>query len=412
MLILSTASLADAAAPAIQVVTSFSTATGGFPTGRLVADGTGNLYGTTTGGGTNNGGTIYRLNAANNYAATALASFPASSYAYAGLAIDPAGVLYGTTNRGGTDAAGTFYRADPANNYAINTLGSFTYSTDGGFPYYAMYRDGAGNLYGTTSRGGPVSGPTGRGTIYKLDAANDYQLSVINDLATSASAFPQSGVIADAAGNFYGVCGGGINTAGSVYKLDKANNYALTNLHAFDGATDGRQPIGNLVADGAGNLFGVTTDIGTAAGHGTAFKLDASNNYALTTIATFPSFPGTPSEGMIMDGAGNLYGVTDGGTSSDPGSVFKLDASNNYALSTLATFVNGTGLPRHPQAPLFATSDGRLFGTTVNGGANNLGTFFEVTNSGFVPVVPEPSAAAVTLLAAAATTAALRRRHR
>src|SRR2546427_332309 len=111
----------------------------------------------------------------------------------------------------------------------------------------------------------------------------------------------------------------------------RAQNYEV--LHSF-ATSDGTNPYVQLIADSAGNLYG-TTQFGGASGVGTVFKLDAGNGYALTTLHSFDGSDGAfPTAGLLADSAGNLYGTTQYDGASGFGTVFKLDASNGYALTT------------------------------------------------------------------------------
>src|SRR5262249_44463336 len=146
---------------------------------------------------------------------------------------------------------------------------------DGSFPIAALILDSAGNLYGTTSFGGAGA----YGTVFKLDAANSYALTTLHSFGGPDGSYPAAPVIADAAGNLFGTTNsGGPPAYGTVFKLDSANNYALTPLHGFDGS-DGANPHAAVKTDAAGNLYGTTTgDFGYGAGdaYGTVFKLDAA----------------------------------------------------------------------------------------------------------------------------------------
>ena len=171
----------------------------------------------------------------------------------------------------------------------------------------------------------------------------------------------------DPAGNLYGSAGGPPPSLyGIVYKLDAANNYALSILHAFSG-TDGAGPQA-LIADSSGNLYGTTSDYGIGAG--TVFMLDASNNYALTTVHRFTPASGFevgapegawPVGGLATDASGNLYGMTTRGGTSNYGVIYKLDASHGYALSVLANFAHTSAA--NSGAALIADPYGNLLGT-------------------------------------------------
>ena len=163
----------------------------------------------------------------------------------------------------------------------------------------------------------------------------------------------------------------------------------------------GESPSGGLIADASGNLYG-TTGLGGANGYGTVFKLAAGTNQ-LTTLASFTSANGArPPGSPIADAAGDLYGTTLGGGANDLGTVFRLAAGTNQ-LTTLATFDAATGYI--PDDGLTVDTAGNLYGITTQGALNNHGSVFELTNTGFV--VPEP--ASLSLVAIGGTM--LRRRR-
>jgi uncharacterized repeat protein (TIGR03803 family) len=295
---------------------SFDTTTGSSPSSKLLVDSAGNLYGTTE-GGIGGQGTVFKMTAANNYAISTLASFNGLNGAQpnGGLIADAAGNLYGTTIYGGANSVGTAYKLDASNNYALTTLATLTFNGPNE-PYTGLIADAAGNLYGTT-------GGDGFGTVYKLTASNSYALSTLVHFNGTNGNLPFSGLIADAVGNLYGTTvGGGPSNHGTVFMLNAANNYALTTLAFFDG-TNGAKP-GELAFDAAGNLYGTTADSGPNNGdQGTVFKLDASNHFALSTLVIFHNTTsatiGVIPRGLIADAAGNLYGTTEGGGAKSEG---------------------------------------------------------------------------------------------
>ena len=228
-----------------------------------------------------------------------------------------------------------------------------------------LVADGFGNLYGTTSSGGS----SGMGTVFKLDAANAYALTTLHDFTGLDGADPEAAVVADASGNLYGTtAAGGVFGHGTVFKLDAKNGYTVTTLHDFGGA-DGDTPVAAVVADTSGNLYG-TTSAGGSSGMGTVFKLDAANAYALTTLHGFGGPDGNdPAAAVLVDVSGNLDGTTVNGGSMDYGTAFKLDAANAYALTTLHSFSGPDG--KYPYAALVADAAGNLYGTTF--GQHDLG---------------------------------------
>ena len=248
---------------------------GGEPSGGVVADGAGNVYGTTVFSAQHNGGGVFKVNRAGQ--ARVLYSFtgkPDGASPRAGVIRDAAGNLYGTTYGGGAFSCGSVFKLDAAGNETV--LHSFRRNAqDGGFPLSGLIRDAAGNLYGTTYQGGPHD----NGTVFKLDTAgNETILHNFWLLETNNGAYPGGSLLMDAAGNLYGTTeiggflGGG---AGTVFKIDTAGNFTL--LHQFTGGAGGATPVATLIMDAEGNLYGVTLFGGTGTpcseGCGTVFKL-------------------------------------------------------------------------------------------------------------------------------------------
>jgi uncharacterized repeat protein (TIGR03803 family) len=411
MLVLSACTTCLGAAPQLQTIASFNNTNGSGPDGDLLRDSAGNLYGTTSYGGTSGQGTVFKLTSANNYAISTLANLNGTTgyEPHSGLVADPAGNLYGVTSMSGSgNPFGVVYKLTAANNYAISTVANLNINAVGGYPWAPLMRDAAGNLYGATS----YSGPSGRGAAFRVAAA-DNAVTAVNTFAAATSPFPGGGLVADSTGRLYGTLNGGASTPGEVYRLDPANNFALTTLHAFSSSVNGpgpSGPSGNLVIDpDTGDVFG-TSEVGGAFGRGAAFMLDASNGYAMTTIASFANPFSRPSSGVIRDALGNLYGTSDSLVSGGKGGVWKLDAANDYAFVPLATFDGTNGA--HPYAGLIADPEGVLYGATRLGGAFGHGTVFRITGSGFATVVPEPAGGVAMLAALSAATSRQRRRSR
>jgi uncharacterized repeat protein (TIGR03803 family) len=378
-------------------------ADGGGPYSGVILDAEGNLYGTTTGGGASNLGTVYKVDATGHE--TVLHSFTGLDgfLPYAGLARDAEGNLYGTTYMGGPGAEGVVYKLDPAGQLTV--LFSFTDHADGGNPYSGVILDSAGNLYGTTRYGGSGYGYAGYGLVYKLNPAG--QETVLYTFTGSADGgWPQSGVILDSAGNLYGTTyWGGPSDVGVVYKLDSSGNetvlYNFVNygqpvagvildsqgnlygttawgyhgavvyeldtagharvVHQFSGS-DGIELYAGVIRDPAGNLYG-TTAFGGPAG-GVVYKLDPAGDE--TVLYTFPAPTDgmNPSSGVIQDSAGNLYGTTGGGGIFGDGIVYELDSGGNETV--LFTFGGGIG-GGFPQG-VIRDPLGNLYGTAHSGG--------------------------------------------
>jgi uncharacterized repeat protein (TIGR03803 family) len=327
---------------------------GVWPTAGVVFDAAGNLFGTAQFGGTGQCGllgcgVVFELSPAGDGSWTERIihqfSGPDGFQAHAGVILDAGGNLYGTTANGGLYSQGTVYELSPGANHhwTYHMLHDFTGLSDGGVPYGGVILDGTGNLYGMASQGGgssanckygcgvvfAINAPKGgarSGTVLHYFARND-DGSVNN----SDGWYPQGGLIFDEAGNLYGSASeGGINHSGVVFELSPAGSgkWSETLLHTFNGSgADGSGPSGNLIFDASGNLYGVTISGGTQ-GEGTAFELTpGTSQWTETTLHSFSEngLDGSnPATTLLFDAAGNLYGTTSRGGSSDEGAVFEI----------------------------------------------------------------------------------------
>jgi uncharacterized repeat protein (TIGR03803 family) len=349
-------------------------ADGATPSAALVLDAAGNLYGTTLEGGASNLGTVFKVDTTGKE--TVLYTFTGGDDAArpAGpLIFDRAGNLYGTTVLGGASNLGTVFKLDTSGKETV--LYSFAGGADGASPSGPLALDGSGNLYGTTSYGGPSDG----GTVFKLDGTGTETVLYTFMGSQDPAGENPSGVVRDAAGNLYGTttAGGGLPFAcrpigcGAAFMLDTAGKMKV--LYVFTGE-DSAGP-SDLVLDATGNLYGASYS-GDVSNRGGVFKLDPLTG-KLTILYTFTggNDGGSPND-VIFDRAGNLYGTTLLGGASNLGTVFKLDTSGKETV--LYSFAGGTD-GKAARAGLVLDTAGNLYGTTAYGGALNFGTVFKLT---------------------------------
>jgi uncharacterized repeat protein (TIGR03803 family) len=390
----------------LTTLVSFSGAGQGYaPYGGLLLDAAGDLYGTTKSGAAN-AGTVFELGVSNYTSPTTLFAFNGSNgnSPQSTLIADAAGNLYGTTKTGGAPGDGTVFELSGSIHQTLTTLATFN-GSNGMDPVASLVFDPAGNLYGTTTVGGALNG----GTVFELSGVNHKTLTTLttfNASAGSPGSSPYGGITIDAAGNLIGTTysgGNPNNGAGAIFELSGTSHQTLTFLHNFN-TSDGSSPYASLTADSNGNLYGTTLSGGPNF-DGTIFELTGTNHQTFTTIYSFngsnPSYPASP---LLIDAAGNLYGTTEYGGDNGDGSVFELSA-NHQSLTTLVSFDYSTN-GYDPSDGLVADAQGDLFGTTNAGGPNGVGTVFELTGTGFV--VPEPTS--LSLLAVGGI-ALLRRRR-
>ena len=283
---------------------SFDPATiGGAPSGGLAPDGQGNLYGTTTTGGPNGNGSVFRLSPGG--ALDTLAPFTTPDQPAGQIALDTQGDIFGTTQQGGANNAGYLFETNTQTG-TITDLADFDGTTLGGQPNGGVITDSQGNLFGTTQSGGA----NGFGTLFEYQASTSTLMTLASFSFATTGYAPSGPLLEDQAGNLYGVAqGGGQYYSGVVFEYVAATQ-SLEAIYSFTGGNDGASPIGGVIMDARGNLFGATQS-GGRYGHGTAYELSADRQ----TLVTLASFQGdgaanrAPSTGLVADAQGNLYGV-------------------------------------------------------------------------------------------------------
>jgi uncharacterized repeat protein (TIGR03803 family) len=300
------------------------------------------------------------------------------------------GNLYATTTYGGPYTEGTVYRITPQGTLTtIHVFCSQFYAPDGCQPYAGLVQARDGNLYGTTEGGGTDASPSAGGTIFKITPQGTLKpLHEFCSLANCADgASPWAGLIQATNGNFYGVTiGGGAHNQGSIFGITSAG--VLTTLHSFCAQTNCADGFGSdsaLLQATDGNLYG-TTAFGGAHGKGEVFKLTLSGTfqvlYSFCAQANC-SDGATPSAALIQASDGNFYGTSlAGGNSSNAGTVFKITPQG--VLTTVYNFCSLASCAdgSGPCAALVQATDGNFYGTTDSGGTYNRGTLFQITPAG------------------------------
>jgi hypothetical protein len=306
---------------------------GGGPWGGLIFDAAGNLYGTTEGGGgPYKYGTVFELTqGSEGWKETILHRFGFNKYGccpQSTLVMDNAGNLFGT--------AGPAFELSPgADGWKETVLHNFTGQHGDGFgAYTGVIMDAAGNLYGETAGGGTSKGCGGGcGTVYELQPTSDgWKEHILHDFDTGGDnmAFPEGPLMLDKAGNLYGTAGGGTYADGAVYKLTLQSDgrWKSTIIHSFTGGANGQSVGGGVVMDQAGNLYGTTIAGGSPNCQcGIAYKLTpvAGDKWSFKVLHTFVGTDGAQPVGeLILDGKGNLYGNTITGGTGGYGVSFEL----------------------------------------------------------------------------------------
>jgi uncharacterized repeat protein (TIGR03803 family) len=308
----------------------------------LVQATNGNLYGTTdapskAGSGATRG-TVFEITPSGSL--TTLYDFCSQSgctdgsLPYAGLVQATNGNLYGTTSSGGANGYGTVFKISPSG--TLTTLYSFCSTsgcTDGESPYAGLVQATNGNLYGTTSYGGANN----LGTVFRITPSGNLTTLHSFDGNTDGS-YPYAGLVQATNGNLYGTTNSyGAHGDGTVFKISLSGT--LTTLYSFcskSGCTDGESPYGGLVQATDGNFYGTTSSGGANVYYGTVFKITPSGT--LTTLHSFDSSDGAnPYAGLVQATNGNFYGTTSSGGANYDGTVFSLSVRLGPFVETLPT---------------------------------------------------------------------------
>ena len=378
--LLAAMAVSSAHASTLKIVHNFTGASdGGNPVDGFVMSQTGMLYGTAPSGGDTGHGVVFRVTGKGTE--TVLHTFAGGTDGAApngGVIIDASNTLFGTTTAGGASGSGTVFEVKGTKE---TVLYSFAGGADGADPQAGLVMDSAGNLYGTTAQGGA----SGNGTVFELVAPTKRgrkwkELVLYSFGAGSDGAVPVSRVNFDTAGNLYGTTSlGGANGYGTIFRLTPGAAWTESVLHSFQNADDGAYPYAGMVSDAAGNLYGAATQ-GGAAGGGTVFALTPSKGS--WKFSVLYSVPGSGISGsfrnLLLDDSGNIFGTTHCDGDDNAGTVFELAPSDGgWTYTLLYTFTGGSD--GEYTISNLVMKNGKLYGTTQYGGANDAGVIYRLT---------------------------------
>ncbi len=378
-----------AAAATETVLYSFKNYNSAYPSGRLRFI-NGSLYGSSFGDAQiPTYGQIFKLrNEGGSWKKSSLLTFDNSDGAMpaAGVIRDASGILYGTASVGDAYNGGSvFALVKSGGKWAHQTIWAFGgTSGDGTQPECDLVMDKSGNLYGTTYGGGAYNA----GTVFELSKVNGvWTETVLHSFRGYGDGVePYAGLLMAGSGTFYGTTlyGGDLGGDGTVFKLFHSGGvWKEKVLYSFSGS-DGYEPGGTLIKDKNGALYG-TTYAGGAWDVGTAFMLRRSGGkWAETVLHTFQFDNGSndgfnPLAGLRWSPSGSLYGTTPHGGSPGGGIVFELTKSGGAWTETILHNFGGTGDGIYPQGGVTVDKNGALYGTTVYGGTDNIGTVWNIT---------------------------------
>jgi uncharacterized repeat protein (TIGR03803 family) len=363
-----------AQAQTFTVLHTFTGPDGLTPYAGVTLDGAGNLYGTTFAGGTNGLGTVYELRRhGSSYILNELHAFAGGAsdgaVPFGGVIFGPEGLLYGTTYNGGYEDSGVVYSLQPLATicptvscpWTETTLYNFaTYYNSFGALYGELAFDPSGNLDGTLAYGGRAS----CGSVYQVSRSGaDWTGTTLYSFPSTYN--PTHNVIADPAGNLYGTTDqGGQYDAGVVFELTpNGSGWTEQTIASLGAPGTGGDPLGGLIRDSTGNLYGGETGFN---GNASVFELSPSGGgWQLTVLYTwsFSNNAEGPVGNLVLDSSGNLYGTTMSLGAHSYGNIFKLTRDGGgWTYTDLYDFQdNGDGA--YPSGDLSIDGDGNIYGT-------------------------------------------------
>jgi uncharacterized repeat protein (TIGR03803 family) len=360
-------------AQTLTVLHTFTNGTdGAYPSAGLIKDSEGNLYGTSFGDVNLTNGAVFKISTSHDF--TILHTFAGGTQDGANprapLLLDPQNNLYGTTNLDGKYGFGDVFKVTATG--TERPFYSFSGSMEGANPSTGLTWGTNGDLYGTTAD-----------TAFELNSAGDETIVYLFSERGDAGWSPSSRLVRNAQGNFYGTTlyGGPYSCSlgfgcGTVFELTPTGT--VTVIYSFTGAADGGNPEGGLILDAAGNIYGVAAGGSTSCrgGCGVVFKLTPAGEE--TVLYSFKG--GTDGDGpdgvLLRDSKGNFYGTTGAGGAHAQGTIFELTPSGKEKV--LYSFTGGDD-GSVPEGGVVEDSQGNFYGLARDGGASLYGTIFEFT---------------------------------
>jgi len=341
---------------------SFSDTDGSAPEGRLVQGRDGNFYGTTSdivgAGSSTNSGTVFRIDSDGHL--TTLHTFNGEDgYQPSGALVqDSDGYLYGTTAAGVDSCYGTVFKVDMAG--TVTTLHCFN-GVDGARPRAGLVQGTDGDFYGTTLFGGSADGcgRDGCGTVFKIDPAGRF--TTLHSFNGADGAYPRSELVLGKRGNLYGTTTA-LNDmcCGTIFRVDGTGHLITLRFFARSDQADAQFP-GRLIEGRDGNVYGTTAGLS-----GIIFRINSRGT--LTTLFTLDSYPfGDPLANLIQASDGAFYG-TGINIYSGIETIVKVDSTGK--LKTLYS-LSGSDVDGRFVTGLSQGSDGNLYGTAQEGGSSD-----------------------------------------
>lgn len=348
---------------------NFNGSNGASPYGSLIqATSNGKLYGMTSAGGVNNLGMLFEYNiATSDFVAKMNFNGSSNGASPQGDLMEASnGKLYGMTGYGGANGDGAFLEYDPATNTCVKKI-DFAYYVTGANPFGGLIESN-GALYGMTSNGGAYY----FGVLFAYDMASSAYAKDLDFSGSVNGAYPEGNLVQASNGKLYGMtASGGSKSLGVLFEYDPASGI-YSKKQDFDGST-GAYPSGSLVQAPNGKLYGMTTNGGNN-NFGILFEYEPYGN--LVKKVDFDWSVGAyPYGGLTVANNGKLYGMTSQGGVNGNGVLFEFDPATGLIAKKMD--FNGTLSGANPYGNVTQAANGKLYGMTLHGGVNDDGVIFE-----------------------------------
>ncbi len=280
--------------------------------------------------------------------------------------------IYATTSEYGIHDGGTFNHCDTTG--AGNGLYHFGLSATGFRPTGGVVKASDGKLYGATVFGGT----DGNGIVFSVNA-DGTNYAVLHQFINSEGYEPSGKLLEASDGRLYGACRWGLSNSGILYRINK-NGTGFEVIFVFTGSTDGYSPVGSLVEDAAGVLYG--TCFYSSAVAGSVFKIN-KNGTGYSTLRLFSGSGGElgyPYNGLTLS-KGYLYGACGYGGSESKGGLFRI-RTNGSGYQVLHEFTTADGSGSLPVGTPYIANNGKIYGTVSFGGPTDEGAVYRIDSVG------------------------------